>query len=117
MGMSLLPPAASGNLQMLVLPPAPTSRATGWLKDRRRVPTSPPSLPEAPASTALPSFSSSRTSQSTSPGTPGPHPGNLRLPTPAPPGSGQRPGSGQSSSSLLSHHMGLEASRRVAVLC
>ncbi|XP_014644764.1 PREDICTED: 39S ribosomal protein L38, mitochondrial isoform X1 [Ceratotherium simum simum] len=71
----------------------PTSRATGWLKDRRHVPTCPPSLLEAPASTALPSYSSSRTSRLTSPGTPGPHPGNLIYTPHTHPPQGLRPAS------------------------
>lgn len=62
-------------LMGIFLLPEPTSQATEWLKDRRHVPTSLLSLLEALASTALPSCSSSRTSQSTSQRTPVPHPG------------------------------------------
>lgn len=60
-----------------LLLPEPTSQPTGWLKDRRHVPTSLPSLLAALASTASPSCSSSRTSQSTSLRTLVPHPGNV----------------------------------------
>lgn len=70
-------------LMGIFLHPAPTSRAAGWLKDRKPAPTCPPSPPEALASTASPSCSSSRTSQSTSPRTPVPHPGKPHRLSPA----------------------------------